>query len=148
MKKYPLIEMKNLLNVALRDTKNVEIEKSNIGNYTQFLIVKYMIDHDGEDIYQKDFEAALNIRKSTISGILDTMEKNKIIVRLSSETDGRGKIIKFSDDFENCKRQMMENMRKVEERIIRGISEEELEIFYGVIDKMKKNIEKEGNANV
>lgn len=148
MKKYPLIEMKNLLNVALRDTKNVEIEKSNIGNYTQFLIVKYMLDHDGEDIYQKDFEAALNIRKSTISGILDTMEKNKIIVRLSSETDGRGKIIKFSDDFENCKRQMIENMRKVEERIIRGISEEELEIFYGVIDKMKKNIEKEGNANV
>ncbi len=144
MKKYPLMELKDLLNVAFKENHFSDIEEFKIFNYTQFQIAKYIVDHYGEEIYQKDFEAALHIRKSTISGILDTMEKNRIIVRLSSETDGRGKIIRFSPDYERCKIEMLKKARMLEEQIVQGISEDELDAFYKVIDKMKKNIEKEG----
>lgn len=148
MKKYPLTEIKNLLNETFRVNAINEVLHAHAANYTQFQIVKHLIDHDGEEVYQKDFESVLNIRKSTISGILDTMEKNKIIIRLSKEDGSRGKIVRLSSESLNCKKEMCNMISQIEERIIEGISESELETFYGVIDKMKKNIEKEGERNV
>ncbi len=72
------------------------------------------------------------------------MEKNNIIVRLTSTTDGRGKIVKLSPTFEKQKQRMICEMRLLEERIVEGISQEDFDVFYGVIEKMKENIKKEG----
>ena len=143
MKRYPLMEIKEFLNTTLR-IKVFDEDVINIGNYTQFQIVKYLIEHESESVHQKDFENALHIRKSTISGILDTMEKNKIIVRLSSQTDGRGKTVKLSDEFKSRKRKLVEEMKKIEETVVEGISEEDMDTFYKVLQKMRENIEKDG----
>lgn len=144
MKKYPLMEIKDFLNLAMRFNKKEEMCDVKITNYAQFQVVKYLFDHEGEDVVQKDFEMALHVRKSTVSGILDTMEKNNIIVRLTSTTDGRGKIVKLSPTFEKQKQRMICEMRLLEERIVEGISQEDFDVFYGVIEKMKENIKKEG----
>lgn len=144
MKKYPLMEIKDFLNLAMRFNKKEKMCDIKITNYAQFQVVKYLFDHEGEDVVQKDFEMALHVRKSTVSGILDTMEKNNIIVRLTSTTDGRGKIVKLSPTFEKQKQRMICEMRLLEERIVEGISQEDFDVFYGVIEKMKENIKKEG----
>ena len=39
---------------------------------------------------------------------------------------------------------MICEMRLLEERIVEGISQEDFDVFYGVIEKMKENIKKEG----
>ena len=142
MKKYPLMEIKDFLNLAMRFNKKEEMCDIKITNYAQFQVVKYLFDHEGEDVVQKDFEMALHVRKSTVSGILDTMEKNNIIVRLTSTTEG--KIVKLSPTFEKQKQRMICEMRLLEERIVEGISQEDFDVFYGVIEKMKENIKKEG----
>ena len=97
------MEIKDFLNLAMRFNKKEEMCDIKITNYAQFQVVKYLFDHEGEDVVQKDFEMALHVRKSTVSGILDTMEKNNIIVRLTSTTDGRGKIVKLSPTFQKQK---------------------------------------------
>lgn len=147
MKKYPLTEIKELLNETFRMNRISEIMESNIGNYTQVQILKYLLEHENEEVNQKDFERILNIRKSTVSGILDTMEKNKIIYRTSSKIDARGKVVCISKECLDCKREMISTIEDIEKRIIFGISESDLEIFYKVIDKMKANIGKEDKLN-
>jgi len=145
MERYPLKEIKELQNEIMRNNFiNRDFKK--IMNYSQGFILRVVLESEdtGEKVYQKDLEKILNIRKSTLSGILDTMEKNKIIKRVPDLTS-RGNIIELSDEMKKCKEELLEKIKKVEENLTTGISEEDLEAFFRVIDGMKKNIGKEEN---
>ena len=54
----------------------------------QMQIIKYILKHDGKTIYQRDLEEVFNLRRATISGILKTMEKNNVIIRVWSWLTG------------------------------------------------------------
>lgn len=146
MKKYPLMEIKDFLDTVFK--RNIHgCANVAIGNMTQLQIIKFLLENEDKDIFQKDFENALHIKKSTVSGILDTMEKNRVIVRLSSKTDARGKIVRLSEDFANQKKAMIEEVKKTEEKIVDGIEDRDLETFFKVLDKMKENLRKEEDKN-
>lgn len=144
MKRFPLKEIKDLQKEVLRNYSVLSFGEFKINNVTQCEIIKNILDCDalGHILYQKDLENLLNIRKSTISGILETMEKNRIIIRVSSN---EGKIIKLTDEASEQKDVVLNLLRTVENELVDGIEEEELEIFFKVIDKMKENINKKGN---
>lgn len=63
----------------------------NMPSQVQMRIVHYLIQNKDTDIYQRDLEKVLNLRRSTISGILKTMEKHNIIIRTDSKIDARSK---------------------------------------------------------
>lgn len=111
---------------------------------TQMQIIEYMLKHDQEDVYQKNLEKVLKLRRATVSGVLQTMEKNNLISRITNQEDTRTKKIILN---ENAKKLFLENKKKfdeIEEKIIKGISNENLNLFFQVIEEMKKNIEREG----
>ncbi len=142
-KKYPLMEIKEFLNATLRMSV-CDFENVSICNVTQLQIVKYLLDNKDKDVYQKDFENLLNIRKSTISGILSTMERNNIITRASIKSP-KGKIITLTQEALKCESEMKLKLSHVEEELVEGITEEDMETFYRVIDKMMENVKKKGN---
>ncbi len=145
MKRYPLKEIKELQNEILRkNIINKDFKK--ILNYSQGFILRVVLESEETDekVYQKDLEKILNIRKSTLSGILDTMEKNKIIKRVP-DSSKRGNIIELSDEMKKCKSELLIKIKKVEETLTTGIDKEDLDAFFRVIDRMKKNIGKEEN---
>jgi len=145
MERYPLKEIKELQNELVRNNF-IHKDFKNIMNYSQGFILRVVLESEdtGEKVFQKDLEKILNIRKSTLSGILDTMEKNKIIKRVQDLTS-RGNIVELSDEMKNGKGELLEKIKKVEETLTTGISEEDLDAFFRVIDSMKKNIGKEEN---
>lgn len=148
MERYPLKEIKDLLNEIAKLHAREDIPVKAIGNYSQLMIIKYLIDHEGEDIYQKHFERMLNVRKSTISGILDTMEKNKIINRVSSPRDGREKLIKLSNDSLKRQSNLLKILENTEKLLTEDIEEKDLKTFFSVLDKMKENIKRKENKDV
>lgn len=139
LEKLPLREMKDFLNEILRKYSILSFGNFKINNMTQCEIVKIIIDYDMKDdiLYQKDLETILNIRKSTVSGILETMEKNKIIIRAPSN---KGKIVKLTEEALKEKDVVFNLLQTIENELIRGIEKEELEVFFRVIDKMRKNL--------
>lgn len=139
LEKLPLREMKDFLNEILRKYSILSFGNFKINNMTQCEIVKIIIDYDmkGDILYQKDLETILNIRKSTVSGILETMEKNKIIIRAPSN---KGKIVKLTEEASTEKDVVFNLLQTIENELIRGIEKEELEVFFKVIDKMRKNL--------
>ena len=75
--------------------------------------------HQSEDVFQKDLEAAFKIRRSTATQILKAMERSAVAV---------------------CK----ENQRKIsrtEELLMRGLSQDEIKVFFNVLQKIQRNIE-------
>ncbi len=139
MNRNPLKEIKKLNNEIMRSKINTDFEILKHMNFSQVQILKYILDkmEESEDIYQKDLESALNIRKSTVSGILDTMEKNNIIKR--QHISGKTKVI-LSDCALEKHAEIINNLKMLESRITYGIHKEDLEIFYKVVDQMRENI--------
>ena len=79
-----LYQLKSLEKIIIRNLlKDEEDHVLNCNNDlasltpTQMQIVEYILNHNNEEIYQKDLENVLNLRRATVSGVLKTMKKNK-----------------------------------------------------------------------
>ncbi len=144
MKRYPIKEIKDLENEIFRTNILNDIDLSKIKNYSQVQILKYLLEarEKNIEVYQKDFLKVLNIRKSTISGILNTMEKNKIISRVHMPRCSKGNLVTFTKEASTCMNSLMIRIEEAENKLTNGIDEQDLEIFYKVIDKMKENLKR------
>ena len=107
---------------------------------TQMQIIAYILKHKNEDIYQRDLENVLKLRRATVSGVLKTMEKNGFITRITDKEDTRIKII-LNKNAEEIFEKSEKKLDELEKIVIKDISKTDLEIFSNVIDKMKENIE-------
>ncbi|MBQ8131705.1 MAG: MarR family transcriptional regulator [Bacilli bacterium] len=107
---------------------------------TQHRILKYLLEHQEESIYQKDIEKKLNLSRATISGVLGTMEKHNLIKRTSSKEDTRTKKIELE---ENAKKHFHEGKKKIQEIekvATEDLSQEEIQEFRRTLKRMKENI--------
>ncbi|MDD6223419.1 MAG: MarR family winged helix-turn-helix transcriptional regulator [bacterium] len=118
-------------------------EKVVIPTPTQMQIIEYILDKSPNEVYQRDLENILNLRRATVSGVLQTMEKNGLIERITTSSDARVKKIILKTKAQRLFLEKEKKMEMIEEMIIQGIPPEELEIFSNVLDKMKSNIKKE-----
>lgn len=107
---------------------------------TQIRIIEYILKNNNKDIYQKDLENILNLRRATVSGVLQTMEKNGLIERTTSNDDSRTKKIILNSSAKEMFLKGEERIKMMEEKSLKGISKEELSIFLNVLDKMRNNI--------
>lgn len=103
--------------------------------------IAYFYENRGKDIFQKDFENKFSIRRSTASNILKLMEKNGFITRESVDSDARLKKIVLTDKAVRVHNLISDNIKRREERLRRGVSEEELATFFAVMQKFKENME-------
>lgn len=114
---------------------------------TQIQILKYMIEHQNEDIYQKDLENILNLRRATVSGVLQTMEKNNLIKREIYENDIRVKKIILNEKTKNIFQKNKQKIDEIEKNITKNISKKDLNDFIKVIDKLITNLNEYEKGN-
>lgn len=139
MKRKVGYEIKTLNNLIERNI--VEIHK-NINECVitpaQLEIIIYLLNK--KEAFQNELENYLKIRRSTISGILKTLEKNNMIKKIKSLDDSRiNKIILTDFCLEKIKK-IQKQATIYEKKMTNNITDEELEIFFKVIDKIKNNI--------
>ncbi len=105
--------------------------------------MRYFYENRDKDIFQRDFEARFSIRRSTATNMLKLMEKNGLITREGVPYDARLKKIVLTEKAIEIHKKATKNIEMIENTLKKGITEEELEAFYGVIDKIKANLEVE-----
>lgn len=93
-----------------------------------------------DDIFQKDIEEEYSIRPSTATELLKQMEKNGLIIREPVPYDNRLKKIVLTDKALLYKKQVVEDLTRLEETLTGGIPKEKMEIFFEVIEKMMDNL--------
>ena len=107
-------------------------------------IIAYLYDNQHREIYQKDLETEFRITRSTVTNILQLMEKKGYIERVSVERDARLKKLILTEKAKQIQRQNFIDMHnKLDKQITKDISEEEMEVFLKVMQKMKQNLEDE-----
>ena len=93
-----------------------------------------------QDVFQKDIEEEYGIRPSTATELLKQMEKNGLVVREPVAYDNRLKKIVLNDKALIYRQQVIEDLTELEKKLVKDISEADLEIFFQVIEKMMDNL--------
>lgn len=141
MKRKVAFEIKKLDNLIDRKIcQNIKKEKVINISHVQARILRYLFVNKDKIIYQSDIEKEMDLRRSTISGILKTMEKNGLIKREDSKNDTRKKEVSLTDLSTQKHKEMKEKINKFEKEMLKGISLEEEKVFFRVIDKLSNNL--------
>lgn len=123
----------------LLDESASNIDKDMTG--IQAGIIAYIDRSKGRrEVFQKDIEEEFNIRRSTATGILNTLEKKSMIKREPVTYDKRlKKLILTEKSYSLCEK-IYNLLETDEERLINNLTDEEIEFFFKIIAKMMKNI--------
>lgn len=103
-------------------------------------VIGYLYENRGKDVFQRDIEKQFSVRKPTMTAILQLMEKNGLIKRVRSESDARLKKIELTELALEIHKQHEHNIECFENYIRSGVSDEELEVFFRVMDKISENV--------
>ena len=104
--------------------------------------IGFFFHNRDKDIFQKDFEQEFNIRRSTASNILSLIEKNGLIKRENVPYDARLKKITLTQKALDVQSVVDDAFERLEDKLRKDISEEDLQVFFRVIDKINSNLER------
>ena len=106
-------------------------------NYGFILFKLRQAEENHEDVYQKDLEFCIKVNKSTISEMLDNMEKNDLIKRVPSKLDSRKKIIVLTPKGREVDSKVSDTIKNYDKSLKEKLTQEELEQFFKIIDKLQ-----------
>ena len=103
-------------------------------------VVRHLYDHQDQNVYQRDLETRFSVRRSTMTSILKLMEKNGLIAREPDEQDGRLKKLILTPLAIDIQERMRKEIDQIEAQMRQGLTEEELETFAAIAEKIGQNL--------
>jgi DNA-binding MarR family transcriptional regulator len=132
--------LSNLIHRTFENDKTIRDVNKLTGMHS--FVIKYLYDnHNKKDIFQRDLETDFSIRRSTATGILQLMEKNGLITREPVEYDARLKKLVLTQKAIAIHQSIEKEIMQIEAQLTKGITEEEINNFLAVMEKLKKNME-------
>lgn len=107
----------------------------------QAKIINFLfIESSKRDIFQKDIEERFNIRRSSVTSVLNLMEKNGYIERVCDSSDARYKKIILKEKGLELSSIVTQLIEEVENSLSEALTDEEHDIFINLINKLSKEI--------
>ena len=132
------------LDQMFRKMAEATVEKSGVSQMQSWFI-RYLYEHtieQKEEVFQKDLEAFFHVPRSTATGLLKSMEKQKMILRESVKCDARLKRLILTQKGIDIQLTIMELFDQNEFLLKENIPEEQMDTFFEVIHMLKGNIRK------
>lgn len=109
---------------------------------TQSRVLQFISEESKvREVFQKDIEEAFQVRRSTVTQILQLMERDGLIVRESVERDARlKKLIPTAKGYE-IEQVMKGQISDMEEKLAKNLTSEEKEMLITILGKIRKNLE-------
>lgn len=104
-------------------------------------IIGYLADHRDSDVFQKDLEEVFSVRRSTMSGIILRMEQKGFLVRVPVDHDARLKKLVLTEKGGEIHALMETNLQAAEQKLLEGLSNEEKETLFRLLQKLRANLE-------
>jgi Transcriptional regulators len=133
---------KEVIIFANRFTRTIDKETSKYGvTGVQGRILGFIYhEADKRDIFQRDIEEELDIRRSSVTSVLQLMEKNGLINRVSVHEDGRLKKLMLTEKGIEIHQNVRHCIDKLEEELKSQLSIDEYNMLISLIDRLAKKI--------
>ena len=104
-------------------------------------IIGYLYRNRDKEVFQRDIQEQFSIRRSTVTGMLQQMERDGLIRRDSVEGDGRLKCLIPTQKAIEMDERVRECLRRVDERLTQGLTPSQLAAFRAVAAQMAANLD-------
>lgn len=135
--------IKAVANAIRRRMEGINIEEKADVTRSECAIMGFLADNTHRPIYQKDVEEEFCVRSSSATRALQSMERKGLISRVNEAHDGRLKRLVLTEHGIEISRHVDGMVAETEQRLLRGISPEELDIFLNICDRIYDNVEGE-----
>lgn len=117
-----------------------ERQTDDLTNIQKHILHFILLETMHRDLFQRDLEKEFKVRRSTATGILQLLEKKGYLYREPVKEDARLKRIVPTEKAAELRGELLENIRRSEARLRRGISEEDMEVFIKVLKQISSNL--------
>ena len=108
---------------------------------TQGRVLQYIWEEsEKREVFQKDIEDEFDIRRSSVTQIIQLLERDGLIVRESVQRDARLKKLVLTEKAIEIQKVMNGKVRELEAEMQKDISPEEKELFLKILCKNRKNV--------
>ena len=104
-------------------------------------ILAYLYHSQEEEIFQRDIERAFSITRSTVTNILQLMEKKGYISRMSVPQDARLKRLVLTEAGAEAHRQILRSLRQTDDYVSGLLTEEENAELLRLLGKLRAGLE-------
>ena len=104
----------------------------------------------GRDVYQRDIEQWFNIRRSSVTALLQGMEQDGFITRCAVEKDARLKRLVATEKGRACHAEIEACIAQFEDDLQKGVDPQQAAIARAVLEQTLRNAQhilQEGNSN-
>lgn len=108
----------------------------------QTRILLYLNSHNGQ-APQCEVTRFLRVKPSTANGILDRLEDRGFVTRSVSGSDARRRLITLTEKGREQKELFQQVYLDVENTILRGFSQEEIQLCQSFLDRIIQNLEED-----
>ena len=133
-------QIRTLSNLISRKIKQVVSEEEENLTANQSWVLDYLTLHQEQDIMQRDIEKKFSIRRSTASHMLQLMEKNGYIRRISVPDDARMKKLIITEKGIEAQKRMKDRLCRFEELFQSNITSENLQHLRKLLRQLEENI--------
>ena len=102
----------------------------------------FLLAHTKIHIFQKDIEEEFGLRPPTATALLKELEQRGLIRKEPVPYDARKKKIVVTEEALQYKDCVLKGLEELNQKLTAGISDEEMQVFFSVTDKMLKNLAK------
>ena len=111
---------------------------------SQARIIKYIAKNN--NVTASNIENAFNMKKSTVSDHLNSLENLGYIVRIVDQNDSRKKIVQLTSKGEELDRNIKNKFMQNERYLSSLFTKEELDVLNDALIKVKKKLKEEKNV--
>lgn len=131
------------LTIAVHRNIGVELSEHELGDMKgpQSMALGYLIHASAQDeIYVKDLEKYMKIRKSTASELVSRLEKNGYVKTEKSQKDGRLKRLIVTEEGHEAHDRILQFLQETDDRLVEGLSKEEVDTFVNLLNRLIQNM--------
>ena len=105
-------------------------------------VVLLIIRHKCESVVQQDLVDIMGKDKSVILRMVDCSEKDDLLRRVADPNDRRRNVLELTEKGISLTNRVFEIEDQVSKELLQGITKEDLEGFFNVIDRIRENAQK------
>ena len=106
------------------------------------IIVLLILRHKCESVVQQDLVDIMGKDKSVILRMVDCSEKDDLLRRVADPNDRRRNVLELTEKGISLTNRVFEIEDQVSKELLQGITKEDLEGFFNVIDRIRENAQK------
>lgn len=110
-------------------------------SFSQLKVLSHAARCRKDGVLQRDLEKVLGTRRSSVTSLLQNMEKNGLIRRLESASDARQKRIFLTPAGAACDEELRRYIESLDDEMMAGFDDHEKELLKDFLARMAQNLE-------